>query len=112
MAQRLRSGPAVARHDVARAGEQVLVGHQSVEPDRTARVELAGRDPDLGSEAVAGAVGEARRDVAVDARGVDLRSEALPGRGTEKNVALQLEFRPLGSANQGDDHVDGESIWR
>lgn len=71
----------VIAHDVARAGEAVFVGDDAIEAHGTARVELAGADADLGAEAVAKAIGEARGAVVEDVGGVDFGEEARGGGG-------------------------------
>src|SRR5450432_1348254 len=60
----------VAQHDPLLRGE-------AFEAHRPARVELAGRDADLGAEPVLVAVGEAGRRVHHDGARVDLAQEAL-----------------------------------
>ena len=53
-----RVGSGVIANDVAGADEAVFVGDDAVEPDRAARMQLAGADAYLGAEAVAEAIGE------------------------------------------------------
>ena len=67
------------RDGLAGAAQDPLVGREALEPDRPARVELAGRDADLGAEAEAEAVGEARGAVPEDVGRVDGGEEALGG---------------------------------
>ena len=55
---------------MAVAGEAVLVGHQSLEPDRAPCVDLAGRNADLRPEAVAEPVREPGRNVHVNSGGI------------------------------------------
>ena len=76
-----RIGSRVVANDVARAGEAVFVGDDAVQADRAAGVQLAGADANLGTEAVAEAVGEAGGTVVEDVGGVDLGEEARGGGG-------------------------------
>src|SRR5260221_11561005 len=68
---------AIVGRDLAAPFEEPAVGEEAVDPDRAARVKLLRADPDLGAEAEAEAVREARARVVKDARGVDLGHEAL-----------------------------------
>ena len=61
--------------DLAVAPHDVLVRGQLAQAHRAARVQLLGRDPDLGAEAEPLAVGEAGRRVHDHDRGVDLVGE-------------------------------------
>ena len=70
----------VVADDLAVAAQEVFVGHEAVEADGAAGVELAGADADFGAEAVAEAVGKAGGAVAVDACGVHHLEEAVGGR--------------------------------
>lgn len=84
---------AVDGGDVALAADLVLVDHEALEADGAAGVDLVGADADLGAEAVAHAVGEARGGVPVDARGVDAGHEPLGARLR----ARQDDVRVLGA---------------
>lgn len=55
----------------------VLVDGQTLEADRTTRVNLVGADTDLGTETVAHAISETRRSVPVDTSGIDGVHEVL-----------------------------------
>ena len=78
-------------------------------------MELAGADPELRAEAVAEAVGEARRGVVVDARRVHRLHEARrrrgvlrhDGLGVARAVALDVPDRLVEAADglNGDDEV-------
>ncbi|CRK28412.1 hypothetical protein BN1708_004638 [Verticillium longisporum] len=83
---------AVGQRDLAVAAQLVLVDHEALEADGPAGVDLVGADADLGAEAVAHAVGHARRRVPVAAGRVDGGHEALGGVG----VGRQDEVRVLG----------------
>src|SRR5207253_1920909 len=65
------SGP-----DLALAQHDPLLGRETLQPHRPARMELVGGDADLRAEAVLEAVGEARAGVDHHARGIDLAQEA------------------------------------
>ena len=54
-----------------------LLRGEALDPDRPARMELVGADPDLGAETVLEAVGEAGRGIDHDRAGIDLAQEAL-----------------------------------
>ena len=66
--------------DVARAAQQIAVGHQALQPDRPARRQRLGADAHLGAEAVAETIGEAGGAVQVHTGAVDAAQEQL-GRG-------------------------------
>ena len=59
------------------AADQILERAELLEADRTAGVELAGRDTDLAAEAELAAIGELRRGVVQQDGAVDLVEEAL-----------------------------------
>src|SRR5450759_4115897 len=77
MPERTGVFPAVRRHDLAAAPEQVFVRDEPVEAHGAACMDTARRDSDLRSEAVAEAVGEARGGVVEDAGRVHAREERL-----------------------------------
>src|ERR1035438_9906735 len=79
MLERTGVFPAVRRHDLAAAPEQVFVRDEAVEAHGAAGMDTARRDPDLRSEAVAEAVGEARGGVVEDAGRVHAAQERLGG---------------------------------
>ena len=56
---------------LALASQDVLVRHQSVKSDGSTCVDAPGADPDLGTETISKAVGEARTRVDEHARRVD-----------------------------------------
>ena len=58
----------IVPHDMSFSLEEVLVGLEAFEADRTPGMELAGRDAALCPDPLAEAIGEAGRAVAVDAR--------------------------------------------
>src|SRR5436190_693600 len=60
--------------------ELILVDHQSVDADRSARMRSIRADSHLRAEAVSESVGEMRRRIPVDAGRVDLVEEALRAR--------------------------------
>ena len=98
--------------DLAVAEDDELAAGQLLEAHRAAGVELLRGDPHLGAEAVLEAVGEARRGVDDDRRGVDLGDEAQrprvvlrdDGVGVHRAVARDVLHRLV----QRVDDLDGE----
>src|ERR1017187_3624931 len=79
MLERTGVFPAVRRHYLAAAPEQVFVRDEAIEANGAAGMDTARRDPDLRSEAVAETVGEARGGVVEDAGRVHAGQERLGG---------------------------------
>ena len=99
--ERFRVLAGVTRDELAITFEIPLVGRQALQAHGTAGVCLSRRDADFGTEAVPVAVGEARRGVVEDARGVDAGHEHLGVVGVLRDDRLGV-FRPVGV-----DVVDG-----
>src|SRR5690606_36887331 len=70
------SRPVIGRA-MALAAEEPAVRDETFHADGSARVELARTDPDLGTQAVAVAVGETQARVVEDVGRVDAREEVL-----------------------------------
>src|SRR5882762_7659428 len=66
-----------SRPDLPGAAHAILEAGELLDADRTAGVQLAGGDADLGAEAELAAIGELRRGVVQHDRGIDLRQEFL-----------------------------------
>ena len=76
-----RAPPAgIIADDLAVSAKEVFVGHKTLETDRTAGMQLAGADADLGAEAVAESVSKAGGTVAVDTGGIHHLQEAAGSR--------------------------------
>lgn len=103
---------------VALAPQLVLVDHEPVEPDRTPRVNLVGADADLRAEAVAHAVGEARRRVPVRAGAVHGRHEPLglvgvrreDGLGVVRAVRVDVQNGIIERLNDLDGERQGQEL--
>src|SRR3954452_19606663 len=76
--------------DVSVTPDDVLERAELAQPDRPARVELLRRVADLGAEPELAAVGEARRGVHVDARGVDPELEGPRARVGRRHDRLRM----------------------
>src|SRR3954465_131720 len=76
--------------DLAVALDQVLERAQLAQADRPAGVQLLRRVADLGAHAELAAVGEPRRRVDVDARGIDAQLERASGRGVAGDDRLRM----------------------
>ena len=66
---------------LALASQNILIRHESVEPNRSARMDPPSANPHLGTEPVAKAVREARAGVHEHARRVDAAHEGATGCG-------------------------------
>ena len=103
---------AIRKRHVSAAPDLVLVNHQALEADGATRVDLVGADADLGAEAVAHAVGEARGRVPVSSRAVDGRHEALGellGRGQDGVGVVRAVLVDVGHGLlEAGDGLDGE----
>ena len=55
----------IITNDMPVAADQIFIGHQSFQTDRSARMDLSGRNADLSAESVAEAVREAGRNIPV-----------------------------------------------
>src|ERR687896_1673894 len=71
---------ASSRTDLPVAAHHVFEAGQLLDPDRTAGVQAAGRDANLGAHAELAAIGELGRGVAHHDCAVDLREKALSRR--------------------------------
>src|SRR6188472_1640820 len=75
---------------LAVAVDDVLVGRQLAQTDRSTRVQLLGRVADLGPHAELEAIGEAGRGVGVDDGGVNSSGETLRSLGRRADDRLRV----------------------
>src|SRR5262245_2710189 len=106
----------LSRPDLPRAAHAILEAGQLLDADRAARVEAAGGDADLRAEAELAAVGELRRGVVQDDRGIDLAQEFLRSNrilrhdriGVVRAISLYMRERGSHAVDNlgGDDGVE------
>src|SRR5262249_54814350 len=104
--------------DLAVAPQHVLVGGELPKAHRAAGMELLGRDADLGAEPEALAVGEPRRRVHDDDRGVDVAGEAAGGveiagddrLGVARPEAVDVRNRVFEGSSDGDGHLQRQEL--
>lgn len=79
--------------DIPVSAQNVLVGAESLQPHRAARVNLAGGNADLRAEAVAIAVGKARRAVLIHPGGIHQREE-FPAAASSRVMMQSVWWEP------------------
>ena len=79
--------------DYAVTGYRILVGRKFLKPHRTAGVKFIGRNSDLRAHAELGAVGEAGRNVVIDARRIDIAQKFRRARLIERNDRIAVAGR-------------------